>query len=1099
MWRFFWGLLSTALLLSLLLLSLLYFLLNTQAGLSTLTRIANDYAQDYLFIEHAEGYLGRDFTLTNVEIKLPEQKPVKIDSIALEWDYWQLWHRHVDVKALTVVGGDLEFISLVDKEATQLSEDELEVTPLQVPDIPLNVSINRLEIIGSELLLDDLHLTMNHLQMQDLSLINNILLVPDTGGDLNVTEAEIELPLTFKMQALADLSQQLFDLNLELSADNASILEQALSSEFSVGLRGDLSQFNFDINGHVHWLDMSDEPLWLTIENQVSALTEINSYLGLQNGDNALVLDSIWSIDNPFVLDMILNMEMPALAQVYPNIAGVLMGDIELRGDLLNPFVRADIAADHLSAFDLELESFQLKSDYENHQGAGMLKARNMRFQEFYLASLSLNLAGGLQEAFELEFLLDNFVKFEVPTNTLRIGSHQEREFTAQQQENVLRAAIERNEASLLVNNIRYRAQGALDSLRFDLSLKSPMADLKSEGVAVVDPALKNPSLNLYLASSAIESAVMGRFALYKPAHFYLNMMTQEMKLTPLCYQQRDSSLCMEGARDQGGINTAVFMVNNFSLAPLDPYLPPELSVNTRAQATIAGQFTAVDDFVGIANLSLTKGDLRYHFQGKKLLIPLETTELEVVAKPDGVVGSLNIDWGRYFQANGSGALRALFTENLIEANVRADLLDIAWITPLLPDVKGLSADIALTAGARGSLEAPLLAANLSIRNGQAYIAPLNNYLTNIHLNVGLREGTPEFHIDGGFNTKKGALRINGDYNIANFNTMISISGKNILLADSDELRAIITPKLTFTGTESVQGSRYALTGNIEIPELFYRHSTYNSGRRPVVTVSSDTIIIDGQEQALHQNFMDHLTMDVGVTLGPEIEVGIEGLKVSLEGQVNVIKSEGGPIRGLGSINIGEGELDIYGRAFMVDRGRVQFLGLPFDQAALDIQVSRRFMNWASGREDRVGVIVLGTVRNPRLRLYSSPQIEDIAIISYLVLGRLPNLGSQIEYLMLLNTLQRVARGESILDMNLGNAHQMGRNDVGIIETPDGNLGVGISRYLAESFYVGVGAGLEGGESPFLIARYYFLKKFSVNSAVSSDSLELNLNYLKDF
>lgn len=1072
---------SATLSILLLILLLLYFFFHTSGGLNSLIQITNQYAQHILTIESGRGHLGSDFTLENIRVNLPNHSPLFIDALSVKWEPLSLFDRDVLIEKLIVVGSEINLVDLSTTIETSKDENKNIIAPFEEFNLPFQVSIESLSLLDSEAVTDDFYLTVSDLEIKNILFNESQLSISSAEGNLYVIDDtdSVELPMNLLLGGVINLSTQAFELDLDLYFDAARINGHSLGSTIEIGLLGDLSKFDLALEGSIFWLDYIDTPIEVKMESHVVGFDEIESSVYLQSQLNELTLNGSWFISDPPSINVKIGMDVSDLSQIYPSISGEINGNIELDWNSFNPQLIADVKVERLSTPDIELPLFILNGVYGNGELMGTLEMQRLRVYNYYLRFFSLNVFQGVDAGFGVDLSFQDFSEILI-TNIII-------------DEDVTSDIQVTEVAQTLVNEGSYQATGLLEAHNFNFSLSGPEGAFDIGGLAAFDPSLEQPYLNLYLTDSIIKSSLLGNFALNSPAHLYFNFLQREIILTTVCYKQDLTLFCLEGARDHQGVNTAVVTLNNLPLSKWEKYLIPGVTLESDIQIVMAGHFTSIDDFSGVAYLSLSRGEMGYRYQGQKLQIPLEKTQLELSMKPDKINGSLQVDWGEYLQVKGVGSLSQPFVENNVELDLLATLPSMMWVSSLWPELKDLSGNVDLTASMSGTLNAPLMNAHLSLDNGHFYLAPLDSYFSNIYMDVILQEATSEFLINGGFNTGKGALIFDGFYDIANFNTVMSLSGKNLLLADSEDFRLIVSPQLTFTG----QNKHYDLNGEIDIPELFYRHVGQSSGQGAVITVSQDTVIIDNEMQDLHQDFMNQLALDVGITLGNQILVGLEGSKVNLIGELQVLKEYAGQLRVFGGVDIKEGEVDIYGRTFYVDRGRLRFSGLPLDQTSMDIRVSRRFINWENGRDEDVGVIISGTFSRPRLELYSAPQLSEIAMISYLVLGRRPQLNSQVEYLMLINMLQRVARGESILNINLGPTYQ--RGGVGIIETPNGYLGVGIGRYLTKSFYVGIGIGVEGNEGKFMIARYYFLRGLSLNTAFSSDSLELNLNYIKEF
>lgn len=1106
--RFFTWLLSSFLMLSTAIILLLFFLVDTQAGLKTLTAAANRYAGDYISIGDATGRLGQEFQLTDLTLKLPNYQPLKIASLDLSWDYVALLEKRVDLKALKVSGADLNFTPIIPEPEKESSEP---FSPLSIKeiDIPINIALDSLDFAESTLQIGDFYLGLNQFEVDGLALVNNNVTLKHALGDLHILVGDnVDLPFVVALNGDVDLPKESADLNLALYAQDGIVNDEHFNVALNSQLDGELNDLKFNIDGRVDWSNMLNDPILLKLENSVVAQNRISTYLHIKNLANQMMLESVWQIDQPYDFDLTMKMNAPYLSQFHPNIRGSMMGDLCLQGDLMQPLLNADMRVEKLDILGLRLNLLTLLGSHnEKHQAKVALTLDQLKFNEFYLKHLGVNLDGTLTEEFDFDITIQDLerelvAQVERPSKNERVidkvtasGSEEEIYYA----ENMPISFSPKGATEVLVKNVEYRVQGRAESHQFNFLLDSIGGMIHSNGVAALRNLTTDPTFDLYLGESKITSPFIGDFKLNRPAYFHLGAKDQQIKLSPVCYQQGYVVFCAEGERTKEGVNTAVVTLNNLPSSLLKDYLPDDISINTKANATIAGQFSTEEDFIGVANISLSKGDIRYRLQGREIEIPLSTTLLDVQARPSGVTSTLNVDWGKYLRVVGDGKINDLFKKNIVDAKVKADVPSFDWVSPLVPALQGLGGEILFTSEVNGPIEHPEIGANLSVKDGRLYIASLNSRLKNINLNVNLQKGTPVFLIKGAVGTEKGTLQLDGLYNISNLTASLNVKGNDLLLANSDDIKLMISPDLSFNALGKPGGGKYRLTGSVRIPELLYQHKA-SEGGGPVVTVSSDTVIIgDGNEHKRSEDFMNNLYMDVNFILGDRIKVGAEGLTATLNGGVKVTKAYNQTIRGLGVINIGKGEFDIYGQVLTLDKGKIQFSGASITNPALDIQASRSFVNEIEGREVQVGVKVLGSAEAPRIELYSSPMLTDIEIASYLFLGRSPNLQSPTENLMLLNMVRKIATGEPISGSKDGLASQLGLSDFGFMETPEGSIGVGIGKRFANSFYVGLGVGVEDSSGAFAILRYRFLKYFNVNTAIMSEGGSINVNYLRDF
>nr|MDH4391575.1 translocation/assembly module TamB domain-containing protein [Aquabacterium sp.] len=127
--------------------------------------------------------------------------------------------------------------------------------------------------------------------------------------------------------------------------------------------------------------------------------------------------------------------------------------------------------------------------------------------------------------------------------------------------------------------------------------------------------------------------------------------------------------------------------------------------------------------------------------------------------------------------------------------------------------------------------------------------------------------------------------------------------------------------------------------------------------------------------------------MQVKINLGPDLQLRGQGVETRLTGDV-VLSSPGGRLAVNGTVSTADGRYAAYGQKLEITRGRFVFSGEP-GNPRIDVLAIRPNL------DVQVGVLVDGQAQNPRIRLYSDPDLADYDKLSWLVLGRSPDgLGS---------------------------------------------------------------------------------------------------------
>lgn len=119
----------------------------------------------------------------------------------------------------------------------------------------------------------------------------------------------------------------------------------------------------------------------------------------------------------------------------------------------------------------------------------------------------------------------------------------------------------------------------------------------------------------------------------------------------------------------------------------------------------------------------------------------------------------------------------------------------------------------------------------------------------------------------------------------------------------------------------------------------------------------------------------------VKIDLGSNLKIKSDELEARLEGILEIGMRAGEPVSVKGLVRAAEGSYRAYGQEMYIERGIITFTGPP-DNPGLDILALHKH------RRIDVGIRVFGTLADPRVELYSYPDMPDVEKLSYLILGR---------------------------------------------------------------------------------------------------------------
>ena len=226
------------------------------------------------------------------------------------------------------------------------------------------------------------------------------------------------------------------------------------------------------------------------------------------------------------------------------------------------------------------------------------------------------------------------------------------------------------------------------------------------------------------------------------------------------------------------------------------------------------------------------------------------------------------------------------------------------------------------------------------------------------------------------------------------------------------------------------------------------------------------------------------VAINLRVDLGNRLRLRGRGLDTGLQGDL-LITSPGGRMAVNGSVRAVDGTYAAYGQKLSIDRGTISFNG-PVENPRLDIEASR------PNTDVRVGVTIAGSAQNPRIRLFSEPEVSDIDKLSWLVLGRASDgLGRTDTALLQRAALALLAgEGEGLTDKF---TKAIGLDEVSLRQTggETRETVIALGKQLSRRWYVGYERGLNSTAGTWQLI-YRIAQRFTLRAQSGlDDSLDL--------
>jgi translocation and assembly module TamB len=250
--------------------------------------------------------------------------------------------------------------------------------------------------------------------------------------------------------------------------------------------------------------------------------------------------------------------------------------------------------------------------------------------------------------------------------------------------------------------------------------------------------------------------------------------------------------------------------------------------------------------------------------------------------------------------------------------------------------------------------------------------------------------------------------------------------------------------------------------------------------RRPR-TPAPAPALAQAQEPAAVGTPQRAVSLDVRVDMGEKLRVRGRGLDAGLRGELR-LTTPGGRLAVNGTLRTVEGTYQAYGQKLDIDRGILAFAG-PVENPRLDIEATRPNL------DVRVGVTVTGTALNPRIRLFSEPELPDIDKLSWLVLGRASETTGGADTALLQQAALALLSGEGpgATDRLV---KSIGLDEVSVRQTQQGSAKdtiVSLGKQISKRWYVGYERGLNTTLGTWQLI-YRIAQRITVRAETGSDN-----------
>jgi translocation and assembly module TamB len=437
----------------------------------------------------------------------------------------------------------------------------------------------------------------------------------------------------------------------------------------------------------------------------------------------------------------------------------------------------------------------------------------------------------------------------------------------------------------------------------------------------------------------------------------------------------------------------------------------------------------------------------------------------------------------------------SLGREGALALQVEAPAIDLERLAPFSSAILHSAGKLTLDLQLAGTLQQPQVYGFLALRDGVLQLAVTGERYENIQARLvfaGSRVDIKQLHIG----SRNGSLKLAGWFERTGLSLRrldVSVQADHFPVVHTPRLEAMVSAavavrgslqELTAIGKITVPRARLRLTGelgsgpaDVEPWELTVA-GVYGAG--PVATDGSAGSA-QGPQKPISFPF---LRADLTVDIPRNVWVQGPGTAVEVQGKVRLTKALRQPFVLDGTIETVRGFASFYGRRFVLQEGKITFPGSEEINPFLDVTVTHAVAGYV------VSIRVEGKVKEPKITLSSTPDLEQADIVSLLVIGKTTDRLTISEQNSLSGRAQQVVGGVAAGQLEKMLGKPLGLDTVEV-EAGD-KLGTGrvsVGRYITQDIFLSYERQF-GGEGGNKVGVEYSINRRLKLKGSSSDTGE---------
>lgn len=437
-----------------------------------------------------------------------------------------------------------------------------------------------------------------------------------------------------------------------------------------------------------------------------------------------------------------------------------------------------------------------------------------------------------------------------------------------------------------------------------------------------------------------------------------------------------------------------------------------------------------------------------------------------------------------------------------ISGEMTGQIAQLHFIEAMIPAIRNVSGKILANLKFTGSINKPIITGNFNLVQGTFKIPKLNLQATNV--NIDAKSNGNDITLKGALISGNGTLSFNGDgkFNNGDLPLNLHLQGSNVLICNQPEIKILASPKLqVILGDKELK-----LSGTVLIPEAKLHPHDFGTTE----TASDDIIFIEADGKKVEKSNLK-ISSNITLELGNNIFLTYKGINGQILGQIRIEDDPKKATVAYGQLRLQDGTYSIYSKTLKIDYGKLNFTGGPISNPGLDIKASRTLQTTnksllAAPEQLKVGVNALGTLKEPKITLFSEPGGKSPSdILSYLLLGIPADSVTGTNSALLLNAASSISGGQG--SKLLGFKEKL-KNSLGLSELDIGtqseidpktqesfqHTAFVLGKYLSPKFYVNYSLDLFDHTNTFKV-RYLLNRFWTIQSVANTNNSGIDILY----